>query len=261
MRFRRGDGKEQIARPYQLAAAAEDRTGVVLVGKAQERMDVWRGWVDKDLAAVVQESPTFLFRTPVGGAGPLVFLCVGRRLGPGVHQAQPVCPLRPVGHGQRPRVGQRRLARAGVGFIELGNGLWTVEDPAAARRICASLGSGHLRGLIGRWPPALPTPLTVADAGPGSTGPGRCASWRSPTPLCSTGRQRVERGSRPPFAYCVVWGRNSLRKSPRNAGNHPADAERPPVLCRLGRAVPARAAADRAGCPSVARASVGPPPD
>ncbi|MGH9117925.1 MAG: hypothetical protein ACRD0A_08620, partial [Acidimicrobiales bacterium] len=39
-RFRRGDSKEQIARPYQLAAAADGRFGVVLVGKAQERMGV-----------------------------------------------------------------------------------------------------------------------------------------------------------------------------------------------------------------------------
>src|SRR3989442_9035255 len=34
VRFRRGALKEAIARPHQLAAAAEDRAGVVLVGKA-----------------------------------------------------------------------------------------------------------------------------------------------------------------------------------------------------------------------------------
>ena len=58
---------------------------------------------------------------------------------------------------------KRRLTAAGIGFRELDNGLWTVEDPEAARRICASLGSGHLRGLINRWLPTLPSPLTVAD--------------------------------------------------------------------------------------------------
>src|SRR5712692_10367326 len=41
VRFRRGEAKELIARPYQLAAAAEGRSGVVLLGKAQERMEAW----------------------------------------------------------------------------------------------------------------------------------------------------------------------------------------------------------------------------
>ena len=58
---------------------------------------------------------------------------------------------------------KRRLATAGIGFTELDNGLWTVDDPEAARRICASLGSGHVRGLIDRWLPSLPSPLTAAD--------------------------------------------------------------------------------------------------
>lgn len=46
--FKRGEAKERIARGYQLGAAADGGTGVVLVGKAQERMKVWRGWADKD---------------------------------------------------------------------------------------------------------------------------------------------------------------------------------------------------------------------
>jgi hypothetical protein len=47
VRFKRDDAKEQLARPYQLAAAANGTPGAVLVGKAQERMEAWRGWVDK----------------------------------------------------------------------------------------------------------------------------------------------------------------------------------------------------------------------
>ena len=61
VRFRRGDSKEQIARPYQLAAADEGRSGVVLVGKAQERMDIWRGWVDKNSPRTTKTHPHFCF--------------------------------------------------------------------------------------------------------------------------------------------------------------------------------------------------------
>lgn len=40
---------------------------------------------------------------------------------------------------------KRRLARAGIGFTELDNGLRHVEGPAAAWRVCARLAAGHVR--------------------------------------------------------------------------------------------------------------------
>jgi hypothetical protein len=51
VRFRRGDRKEDVARPYQEEAAADGRSGLVLVGTAQERTSAWRGFVDKTHAA------------------------------------------------------------------------------------------------------------------------------------------------------------------------------------------------------------------
>lgn len=58
---------------------------------------------------------------------------------------------------------KRQLAARGIEHSELDNGLWRVADPEAARHICASLGAGHLRSLIDRWLPSLPSPLTPAD--------------------------------------------------------------------------------------------------
>jgi hypothetical protein len=49
VRFKSGDCKEDIARPYQDAAAG--RPGLVLVGKAQERTSSWRGFVDPSHAS------------------------------------------------------------------------------------------------------------------------------------------------------------------------------------------------------------------
>ncbi len=47
VRFKRGESKEDIARPYQDAATAAGNFGLVLVGKAQERVSAWRGYVDE----------------------------------------------------------------------------------------------------------------------------------------------------------------------------------------------------------------------
>ncbi len=40
---------------------------------------------------------------------------------------------------------KRQLAKAGVGFEALDNGLRSVTDPAVVRNVCARLGSGHVR--------------------------------------------------------------------------------------------------------------------
>jgi hypothetical protein len=50
-----------------------------------------------------------------------------------------------------------------VGFKALDNGLCSVDDPAVAQRICARLGSGHLRDLLRRMMADMPDPLTLDD--------------------------------------------------------------------------------------------------
>jgi len=48
VRFAKGDRKEEIARPYLQAAAAEGGAGrVALIGIAQEKAPVWRSWKTK----------------------------------------------------------------------------------------------------------------------------------------------------------------------------------------------------------------------
>jgi hypothetical protein len=45
---------------------------------------------------------------------------------------------------------KQQLAQAGIGFQALDNGLRSAEDPAAAQRVCQSLGAGHLQSALGR---------------------------------------------------------------------------------------------------------------
>lgn len=163
VRFRRGDLKEQMARPYQLAAAAEDRAGVVFVGKAQERMDVWRGWVDKASPRSFRTHPHFCFSRQSALPDHWYFYLHDDQWGPVLIKISTYAPfglwIMANGH----EWAKRQLAASGVGFAELDNGLGSVTDPAAARQVCARLGSGHVRALIDRWLPYLPSPLTAHD--------------------------------------------------------------------------------------------------
>lgn len=163
VRFRRGDSKEQIARPHQLAAAAEGRAGVVLVGKAQERTDVWRGWVDRSSPRTIKGHPHFCFARQSAVPDHWYFHIWDHDWGPVFIKLATYAPygLWVMANGHE--WAKRQLSRSGVGFRELDNGLWAVDDARAARRVCARLGSGHVRGLIGRWLPTLPSPLTTED--------------------------------------------------------------------------------------------------
>ncbi len=58
---------------------------------------------------------------------------------------------------------KQQLTRAGIRFQALDNGLRAVDDPAAAHRICARLGAGHVRDLLRRTLAVLPDPLTAQD--------------------------------------------------------------------------------------------------
>jgi hypothetical protein len=163
VRFHRGEVKELIARPHQLAAAAEGRTGVVLVGKAQERVQVWAGYQDSRSPLNISGHPHFAFSRQARVPDQWYFYLWDADWGPAFIK---LCPYAPYpawigcnGH----EWAKRQLVKAGVGFEELDNGLWRVEDPEAARRICARLGAGHVRALIDRWLPALPSPLIMAD--------------------------------------------------------------------------------------------------
>jgi hypothetical protein len=60
-----------------------------------------------------------------------------------------------------------QLAKAGIGFEALDNGLRSVQDPAAAHRICARLGAAHLRALLARMLGVVPDPLCAHDRAAG----------------------------------------------------------------------------------------------
>lgn len=163
VRFARGESKEDIARPYQDAALTAGDFGLVLVGKAQERTSSWRGFVDKTHASHRPGHPHIVWRRQSSVPDHWYFYFADREWGPAFIK---LCSYAPYplwccanGHEWV----KRQLAKAGIGFEALDNGLRTVEDPAAAHRICARLSAGHVRDLLRRMMTVMPDPLTIDD--------------------------------------------------------------------------------------------------
>jgi hypothetical protein len=167
LRFKRGDVKELIARPYQLAAAAAGRDGFVLLGKAQERQLAWAGYKDENSKLSIARHPHFSFSRQARVPDQWYFYLWDHQWGPAFIKLSAYAPyplwLAANGH----EWAKRQLVAAGVGFAELDNGLWRVEDPETAHRVCARLSAGHVGDLIARWLPELPSPLTSADRAAG----------------------------------------------------------------------------------------------
>ncbi|MGP8209419.1 MAG: hypothetical protein ACLQVK_25730 [Acidimicrobiales bacterium] len=163
VRFKRDECKEDIARPYQDEAAAAGHYGLVLVGKAQERTSSWRGFVDSSRTSHHPGHPHICWARQSSVPDHWYFYFADEHWGPAFLK---MCSFAPYGlwccaNGHE--WAKAQLARAGVGFRALDNGLCSVEDPRIARRTCARLGSGHLRGLLDRMLAVVPSPLTNDD--------------------------------------------------------------------------------------------------
>jgi hypothetical protein len=55
VKFKKGQNKEQMARPYLEAAAKEGKDRVVMIGIAQEKSSVWRSWPRKNMSFIKKQ--------------------------------------------------------------------------------------------------------------------------------------------------------------------------------------------------------------
>jgi len=160
LEFKTGQRKDDVVEPYRRCFI--NRTGVVLVGVAQERANGWRGikrveggWVHFDYR-----------RTSVYVAHYYVYF-VDEDWGPGFLK---ICGYAPYtlklclnGH----EWAKRQLTRAGIAFTALDNGFERCADPAALQATCDRLDAAEVQACLDRWLGALPLPLTRADAAAG----------------------------------------------------------------------------------------------
>jgi hypothetical protein len=163
VRFKAGESKEDIARSFQDEAQTAGRAGLVLVGKAQERTSSWRGFVDRTHAGHRPNHPHIAWRRQSSVPDHWYLYFADAEWGPAFIK---LCSYAPYplwccanGH----EWAKRQLTKVGIGFEALDNGLRAVADPAAAHRVCARLGAGHVRDLLCRMMAVMPDPLTIDD--------------------------------------------------------------------------------------------------
>lgn len=157
--FKKGQSKEDAARPFLLEAARHNRPGVVMVGVAQERVSGWRGF----RTGGRDSHPHFSYRRQSLWVNHYYFYLWDEEWGPAFIKFCPYAPY-PIwawvnGHEWL----KRQLSLRGVTYSEIDNGLRSCEDPALARRLAANLGAGHLRAFLTGWLAVLPSPFSERD--------------------------------------------------------------------------------------------------
>jgi hypothetical protein len=160
IRFRAGERKADVMKPYLEAAAVAGRSQVVAIGCAQEFQSVWTARRrDTDPG----KCPQFSFTREQRRVSVFYVYIFDTRMGPGFIKICTYFPY-PVkawlnGH----EWAKRQALAAGLTFTELSNGFASCEDPALLQRICDSMGPGHVQAWFDRWMAKIPLPLTSAD--------------------------------------------------------------------------------------------------
>lgn len=156
-RFAKGERKDDVAQRYLKDFEGEE--GVLFIGVAQEKASVPRTirkrfgdgasipWIEMSTALVNH----------------YYFYCVDRDFGPFFLK---FCSYFPYpaklcinGHEWL----KRQLARRGVGFEALDNGLLSCEQPALAQRLADGFGENKIERFLRKWLKALPHPFPAAD--------------------------------------------------------------------------------------------------
>ena len=158
--FLKGQRKDDLAKAHlaRFIRAGHDE-GVLLVGKAQEKAAVVR--TVKRRTADGRSYPWLIPSTAM--VNHYYFYGVDRDFGPLFLK---FCSYFPYtarlclnGHEYL----KRQLARAGIGFAALDNGLLACDDPARAQAICDGLSADRIEALARKWLARLPHPFPAAD--------------------------------------------------------------------------------------------------
>ena len=155
VQFERGERKEDIARPYFEAA---EREGVVLIGVAQEKANVFRAGPKGQLevgkysatraSAFVNHYYLYILDTDWGPS--FIKIC-----------SYAPWSIRVWLNGHE--WAKRQLDRMGVTYTPLDDGFASVDDARALHRACDRLSAAHVQRYFDRWLYRLPTPFSPQD--------------------------------------------------------------------------------------------------
>lgn len=156
--FEKGQRKDEVVVPYVAGAIGQDR--IVLIGKAQEKTTTYR--TAKGLGPRTQDRYPRLYRT-TAMVNHYYFYGVDQDFGPFFFKFSSYFPYTAKfclnGHEYL----KCQLAREGIAYDPLDNGLRTCADPGRAQALADGLSAEKIEALIRKWLTRLPQPFTEAE--------------------------------------------------------------------------------------------------
>jgi hypothetical protein len=156
--FAKGQRKDDIAKQYHSQSLGSE--GIVFVGKAQEKTPVFR--TEKRRNPDTGQTYPWIVRT-TAMVNHFYFYGLDEDFGPFFIK---VCTYFPYnaklcinGH----EYVKRQLAKEGIAFEALDNGILSCADPRRLQQLCEDLSAPKIDALLRKWLRRLPHPFTVAD--------------------------------------------------------------------------------------------------
>ena len=160
--FVKGERKDDVAHEYLAAFTGEE--GVLFVGRAQEKIRVFRTEKRRnpDTGATY---PWIVSAT--GIVNQFYIYATDADFGPFFIKFSSYFPYTAKLCINGNEYAKRVAAKAGIGFTPLDNGFAACDDPRKLQRICDRLSPAKIDGLVRKWLRRLPHPFTAADRAAG----------------------------------------------------------------------------------------------
>jgi hypothetical protein len=158
IQFRKGQRKDDIAAEYRKKFTGPE--GVMFIGKAQEKMPVFR--TERRRNEATGATYPWLVRS-TAMVNQFYIYCVDRDFGPFFLKFSSYFPYTAKlcinGH----EYAKQQLAKKNIGFEALDNGVLSCDDPKRLQAICDGLSAEKIDALLRKWLRLLPHPYTAAD--------------------------------------------------------------------------------------------------
>ncbi|MDP9179726.1 MAG: hypothetical protein M3O61_18795 [Gemmatimonadota bacterium] len=157
VKFLKGQRKDDVAAEYR--ARFQGNEGILFLGKAQEKVTVFR--TEKRTGADGKKYPWIVkSATPVNQ---FYFYCTDADFGPFFLKFSTYFPYNAKlcinGHEYL----KRQLAKEGIAFEALDNGILSCADPKRMQAIADGLSAAKIDALLRKWLKRLPHPYTAGD--------------------------------------------------------------------------------------------------
>jgi len=161
--LKRRERKEEQWRPLCLRAERQGQRGLIAVGVIQERVFAWRAVK----SALPRGGVAFDFKRQSVFVNQYYLYLADPDWGPSFIKLSGYAPWGGRVYLNGHEWLKRQLAKRGIAFRPLDNGLCSCDDPAAAQAAADGLGPAQVRAFFARHMAELPSPLTTADRASG----------------------------------------------------------------------------------------------